>query len=438
MGGSARADVQSLAILRPLSVMTCTIALWTLTREHLNQNRFLFIFAGLLFGLVLLHLAPLPPALWSRLPGRSMISLLDEQAGLGAVWRPASLVPSTTRNALFSLFVPLSVLLLGAQLKGSERRLVMRVFLGLVVVSGFIGLLQAISDPNGPLYLYRYTNHGSAVGLMANRNHQAALLACAFPMIGVYACAGIERKEQERFRALVATSIGVVTVPLLLVTGSRSGSVLGLIGLMSIIALYSRPKLAKVEMRRRNHAKMPIILGALLAFGLMLLTLLFSRAQAFERLVAVDPIADLRIALWGPIVSMGLKYFPVGSGIGSFVEIYQIDEPHELLSPLYINHAHNDWLEVFLTAGLPGVLLLLVALLSWLRASVLVWTKDPNGRPDVTYARMSSVLIILLALASFTDYPTRTPSIACLLVFAALWLQAGCDTATSREVRHRK
>mgnify|MGYP007125385276 CR=1 FL=1 len=78
---------------------------------------------GLLFGLAvaalaltIAHLVPLPPAIWSQLPGRELVSEIDRAAGLGDVWRPLSLTPGATWNALHAQLVPLAALVLGAQL----------------------------------------------------------------------------------------------------------------------------------------------------------------------------------------------------------------------------------------------------------------------------------------------------------------------------------
>ena len=39
-------------------------------------------------------------------------------------------------------------------------------------------------------------------------------------------------------------------------------------------------------------------------------------------------------------------YAPWGSGLGTFEQVFKLHEPDALLSPSYLNHAHNDWLEL--------------------------------------------------------------------------------------------
>jgi hypothetical protein len=50
-GGASRIDVQSLVILRPLSVIVCVIALATVQREHLMPRKWLLASSAALFAI---------------------------------------------------------------------------------------------------------------------------------------------------------------------------------------------------------------------------------------------------------------------------------------------------------------------------------------------------------------------------------------------------
>ena len=422
VGGSVRSDVLPLIVLRPVAVIVCGAAAFTLTREQLSRHRFLFGLALSLGVLIILHLVPLPPAFWHALPGRSRIVEIDQLAGIGDVWRPLTLVPLGTWNAAFALFVPLAVLFLSAQLRSQDRRIVLFAIVVFGAISGLIGLLQATTGPDSPLDFYRQRSVGSAVGLFANRNHQAIFLATLFPMLAILSTAGVETVEQARYRLWAAAAIGIVMVPLLLATGSRAGLVLGIAGLISIPILYRRPSIERAAKRSGKRNVVPFVAGGFAVIGLGLLTALFSRAQALERLVAGDQADDLRFSIWGPIARMGWSYFPFGSGIGSFAEVYQIDEPTALLSTYYTNQAHNDWLDVFMTTGLPGIVILAVTCYAFLRAGFAVWRSRAAPSRDTDYARMASVVLLLIAFGSVGDYPLRVPSLACVAVIMAVWL----------------
>jgi len=438
VGGGARSDVQSLALLRPAAVLACGVGLWTLRAHMIAHYRVLFWLAAGILAMPLLHLVPLPPSLWQALPGHGIVTDIDRLAGVGQVWRPLSIAPVETGNAFFSLFVPLAVLLLGVQLSREERYRILPLLVGLGLLSGLIGLFQVVGDPQGMLYFYRITNNGSAVGLFSNRNHAAIYLACLLPMLAIYASSGLQSVEQARFRGWAAVISGAVLIPLLLVTGSRAGLVVGVLGLAAAAVLYRKPVVEQPARRRTVRINPAYLLISFGGVALALMTALFSRAEAFKRLLAPDQLDDLRFRMWGPIAGMGWKYFPFGSGMGSFVEAFQIDEPADLLSGSYANHAHNDWLELYLTGGVLALLLIVVTVFAWARRSWAVWTADKPQRREIAFARLGSILLFLLALASVGDYPLRVPSLMCFAVISAIWLhipppdQAGSGR-TSRE-----
>lgn len=421
-GGGSRDDIQSLIVLRPVAVIICGIAFLSLRRQHLQAYRAPFAIAAAIIALVALHLVPLPPAIWQILPGRDLLVEVDRVADVGMTWRPISLVPAATWNALYALFVPLAVLLLGVQLSADERLRLLPVLLILGLLSGFWGLLQSISSPDGPLYLYRQTTNGAAVGLFANRNHQAILLACLFPMLAVFAIAEVRSHDQAKFKAWLAIALGAVLVPLILVTGSRAGIVAGIVGLAWAFALYRKPHVSTpIKRKVQKFDPRPALVGfAVLCIGG--LTIIMSRAEAFRRLTQADQSEELRFKMWAPIVEMTTKYLPFGSGIGSFVKVYQIDEPDALLDLSYVNHAHNDWLELYLTAGVPGVVLLTITLTMLVRSILGAFGRATDTSKAGSHARLGASIIIILALASLVDYPLRVPSLACVLVVAVLWL----------------
>jgi O-antigen ligase len=424
-GGASRADVQSLIILRPAAVIFCGIGLWSLKWAHVRANMFLFGMATAIFALVGSHLIPLPPSMWGVLPGREIITEIDKLAELGLVWRPISMVPSSTWNALYALFAPLAVLILGVQLEREERFKLLPWLLGLGLFSGFWGILQVAGPPDSALYPYSVTSSGSATGLYANRNHQAILLASLFPLLAVYASTTARSEEQQAFKLWLAIGAGVVLVPLLLVTGSRAGLILGVVGLLSILLVYRQPTSLTPKKRKTKKFDLRYALAGFGVLCLGALTIIMSRAEALQRLFAAGQGEEDRFQVWVPIAKMAWKYFPFGSGVGSFVEVYQIDEPYELLSPEYYNHAHNDWLEVYMTGGLPGLILLALALLAWARLSVRSLRAPLGEGRTVAFARVGALTILILALGSIADYPLRTPSLACVFVIAALWLAGG-------------
>lgn len=426
IGGGSRADIQSLIILRPLAVAIGALGFWYLTRDHIRPHRFLFIMTGLLFSLILVHLIPMPPALWSALPGRMLAMEIDRTVGLSGVWRPLSLVPTGTWNALFALVVPITMLIIAAQMNREQLFGLLPMIIAVGLVSGFLGLLQAVGPPRGPLYFYRITNSDMAVGLFANRNHQAVFLATLFPMLAVFASAGLSSVSQLRFRGWASLAAGTFLIPLVLVTGSRAGLIATVIGLAFALSLYQPPEKLTIEKRKGSKSYAQHIFVAVGTVAFAAVTILMARAEALERLITADATEDLRWVALGPIMKSAWQYFPAGSGVGSFAEVYQVQEPTVALGLNYFNHAHNDWVEILLTTGLPGALLACVAAFAYVKATLAAFSRKKTAGRDKQFAQLGTVILGILALASLADYPVRVPSLSCLVVIAAIWLSAGC------------
>lgn len=426
LGGSARADVMSLVLLRPLAVLVLAAMLAWTWRAALDEARsvvMLFVAVG---ALVMLHLVPLPPAVWMALPGRDLAIDAFRVTGTAPTWMPISLSPIEGWNQLFALAVPaaggLSMVWAG---RGATRPIAV-VLLALMLVSAMLGFLQSIGPSRSALFLYRITNEGSAVGLFANRNHQAMLLACFFPLLAAWASTVTGSAERRRAQIIVALAVAVTIVPLLFVTGSRAGLLLGAVGIAIGWFIFQRPG---GGFRVRNDVRARRILifgGAGAALALVFIAALSARATAITRIIDGDEATELRLGSLPYLLDAIWTYFPLGSGAGSFVPVYKTIEPNHLLSPAYFNHAHNDVIEVALEYGLPGIILILLALVAW-GAAVGRLVRHRRRRKDSLdacqlFGWAGAGILAILGLASIADYPLRVPSLAMFATIASIWL----------------
>lgn len=418
LGGGARGDIQSLMLLRPAAILLLFYGLSRLESAHIRAHRFLFAMALAMLGLIALHLVPLPPAWWSRLPGRDLIVAIDQAVGLGAVWRPMSLAPDATLNALYAATVPFAALVLGAQLAERERQWLIWPVLALGGLSAVLALAQMLGGADTFLRFYKATNEGAAVGLFANRNHQALLLAALLPTIAVWASARSDGTRAAHARFYLALLAGGALLPLVLVTGSRAGLMLAALALLLIAAI-----LVIGNGRGVGHAISARIFAlVLIVAGLVTLTLWTGRGTAWDRLFDTSSGDDMRFLIVPTLVPMIADYLPWGSGLGSFAPVYQVHEPDRLLDPTYTNHAHNDWLELALTGGIPALALLAIAIAAYFYTVRGLFLGGAAQSAPLRLARLGSVLVFLLATASLGDYPLRVPSLACLFVVATIWM----------------
>jgi O-antigen ligase len=415
VGGSSRADVTSLVLLRPVAVMVAAYAMLTLPRPLWRENRFIIGLAALIVLLPALQLVPLPPAVWTRLAGRDLVTGIDQAAGLRGLWRPLTLSPAGTWNALFSLAVPVGMLFAGLRLDQRQRLALVPFGLALILASAALGTLQVIGPNGGPLYLYRITHPDSAVGFLANRNHQAAFVGCAFPIMAILAT---HSAFAERFysRPLFAALVAAFLIPLILIIGSRAGLAVSAVAIGLATLLYMMGIRARGEKIGRRVAL--FLGGACLAIpALAALAVWLDRAEALERALGWKSERDFRLQAWDVIETFLRHFWPWGTGMGSFVEVYKVYEPRALLNPEYVNQAHNDWLEIWLTGGIFAGGLLVLAVAAWLWRA---WqARKPGERSQLT--RLGLAVIMLFALASVTDYPLRVPSMAAFFTLAVLW-----------------
>jgi O-antigen ligase len=420
LGGSARYDPQSLVILRPLAIFFLAFGLWGLKVKHLDSYRFLASVGAASVLLAVLHLIPMPADVLTGIQNRNLILEIDAVAGATGMWRPISYVPNAVWNALDSMVAPIAVFVLAIQVDRESRFKLLQLLLFWGIISALLGLFQAVGTPGGGLYFYRLTNGTVPVGLFANRNHFAIFCCCLFLMLAVYLSVDKTPKDMKKFKLWIVLAFGAFLIPLILISGSRAGF------LFAILALLTTPLLYRNSTTHQKNKDVPIWRNGSTIFAigislLMLATLLASRAAAFERLFDDGGSADVRYSTWKPIWEMLSAYFPLGSGIGSFAAVYQIDEMIELLTFQYTPHAHNEVLEVLLVSGIFGATLILIAFLGLLLAAIRHFITNTDMSRTTIFGRLGTAMIIVLGAASFVDFPLRTPALLCVLTVAAIW-----------------
>ena len=393
-GGASRADVQSLVILRPLAVLALGFAVAGITREHFRVAPAPLILLVLLVAWVALQLVPLPPSIWTGLPGRTMFAEVYGRIGLPVGWQPISLYPTLTTNSFLALLVPLAALLLALRLPSEDRATVLKALILVGVVSAMLGLFQILGAPGNPLYLYRVTNITSPVGLFSNRNHQAVFLASLIPMMSAYLLLPRKKESNRAVRLAACGSFAVFLVPLMMATGSRAGA--GAMVLSLILTAWLLPPIAQ---RRIAIGKRAIDIRLLVVVGLALLVVglwLFSaRTEALTRLGEESVSDNLRFATIETSRMMIGRFFPFGSGFGTFADVYQIFEPPQLVGENYLNHAHDDVLEVLLEGGAVAAALLIAALVALAVGFLRVARRPLGTNPPDLYARVAAIVLVL-------------------------------------------
>src|SRR5262249_10941300 len=100
------------AIVQLAALPLLGLALFKLIPSQLDRGgRWAFVLLCAIFTCPFLQLIPMPPSLWSGLPGRGEIASAYEAAGMTLPWLPISLYPPATWLGLLSLLPATAVFL---------------------------------------------------------------------------------------------------------------------------------------------------------------------------------------------------------------------------------------------------------------------------------------------------------------------------------------
>lgn len=434
IGGSSKSDESAQILVRLGALVGLAYAVCVRPVPFDSATKPVAIVLAAACIAVAVQLIPLPYALWSALPGRELYAQQGMAAGVGTLWRPLSLSPDRTWNALLSLIVPLSIVALMAKMDLHQRRSLLPVLVCLVGLSALVVLFRLMT---GSDWIARFdsTDLGGS-GIFANRNHQALLLVMGFPLLAVWAVEGRLSHIGARLRWWIGGAGAATLVVLIPATGSRTGLALSGLALLMTAAILWTPITQGMRKAGRRKNRRLIIAGASVALvGLIFLTLTLNRAEGVRRLMSTDVAGDVRARLFPRVLEMMTTYFPAGAGYGSFDPAFRRFERLADLKPTYFNQAHNDLLQIVIEGGILGAILL-VGALTWLVVrSVRVWRAGAE-RTSARLARLASFLLLLMIAASVVDYPLRTPLMSALFAIFAVWLHepiaAGEDASGMR------
>ncbi|HEY0117082.1 MAG TPA: O-antigen ligase family protein [Allosphingosinicella sp.] len=426
-GASAEGDGPAL-ILQLGAIMILFWALLVRPQMMQPSARRLQWFMLAMLAVLLLQLVPLPPGVWQALPGRERIAQGYQVLGLPLPWLPLSLAPYETALRLLWILPPLSLCVAIVRLGAYRSSVIAWVIVGMAALSTLVGALQVAGGVDSGWYLYRVTNRGTAVGLFANRNHLATLLLCAIPFLAALAVRS--RSSARSYKKSAGTMVLLGTLALLMLFGLAINTSLAGLGLAvpvtgaSLLLLWTR--------QRRVPIWAPIVGGVLTALAVAAVFLAPLGNNLTSAGVADD--SQSRYNAIGITIQAGNDYFPIGSGAGTFVNIYRLYEEPERVEPIYMNHAHSDFAEIYLETGVLGLLVLIAFLIWWGGRTLQVWRAD--GRSD-PFTRAATIATGAIIAHSLVDYPLRTTAIAAIFAVALALMTEARSTAaaTSRSKR---
>ncbi len=405
-GGASRQHELRLALVELAALPLAVLAgVRLIQSSRWREHKLALGLAAAIVAVPLIQLIPLPPGLWTALPGRDQMVLALELAGLEPGWGPLSLAPDRTWQSALALTPPLAMFLGALGLDHPQRVRLVQLCVAASVAGILLGAAQLASGGER-LYPWATTGAGSVTGFFANRNHLASFVLVALPFATIWGAAALRRRTQHSLPLWLGALFAGLAVVALAAIRSRAGIVLftPVLGATLLAGWIAAG-------RGRPRPALLVVLGSIAA------------ALTAVAVLALPPILDrfdtlgapeARFERWPLVAETAQTYLPLGTGIGSFDAVYRSVEPLAELDATFFNQAHNEYLEVWLETGWAGIAVLLAFLVWYGRRAWAAWKGPPSREADLQ--RGASIGIAVLLLHSIADYPLRTVALA--VVFA--------------------
>ncbi len=423
-GGSPYAPLQQLVVeLGGIIALGWFFARgWRAPRGRSVNGALILILA--LVVLIILQTIPLPPSLWQGLPGREAVANVLRAVDAPDTWQSLSLDPAATRTSGYFLIPPIAMFVATLHL---DRQAQLKL-LAIIVIAALVSAVLVMIQAQGALWLTLYDapNPTKGKGIFANKNHNAVLLVLAIPLAALIGRKMAVFRQPGMQKAAIGVVIGVLAVS---VVGCLSRAGLALLPIALICCVPILGGWAPV----RRHAKVALALLAALVIAVLLIA---QSSIAQETLSRFGANGDGRYVFWPDVVTAIRQFLPWGSGFGTFVPVFRMTESLEAVHRTYTNHAHSDFMEIVLEAGIAGAALL-VGFAVWLGATSWQRVRGRFGTPDFAPMLTAFVGIALMLAASIVDYPLRTLLLACVFAVLAAILASPLPFPASASSRRR-
>ncbi len=412
----------SQAVVQPKIGLYCGATLiiaWVLWRVPLGEIFFrskilMFIFGGV-FLYSIIQIIPLPPSIWTKLPGHGVVVDGFKLMELPLPWLPISLAPERTLSSLFDFLPPIAAFLLVVHLADyREKRIAVWTVVIFAMLTVGLGLLQ-VNMEGGAFYFYAVTNPDLPVGFFSNGNHQATMLLMALALSFALLSDLFSKGRSKSGASFGPRLLLIISLILGLIIGlALNTSVAGYL-LMPVVVSLS---IAVVVFTKRVKITKMHVLGLLIALpfiGFVFWDLVFLSPTMQGLVNNLSTEGDMtRVQVFAKTIEIIPKFFPFGSGLGSYQEIFRLYEDKNIITNVFSPHTHNDYLEFILEFGLVGIIAILSFVGYWgYKVMTLIGSRRRVGVIGVA----ASIAILAVLLHSIVDYPLRTIAISTLFSF---------------------
>jgi len=312
--------------------------------------------------------------------------------------------------------------------RSSQFELMAKMFTGYGAVVALFAVLQGMA-PNGKVYWIRTLEQGGLIyGPYVNHNHYAGLMEMLTPFPLVLAATHFT----DGGRKIAVAGIAALMAASIFLSGSRGGMAAFVAQMVVLSVLLTR--------KREGNWKQPLMLGAFLVMVIVFL-LWMGNNELTRRLISIHSEArqeingGVRLTIDRDCLRMLMRRPFLGWGLGTFPIVYP--EFRSFYTNMFVNQAHNDYLQLLVETGLAGFSIavwFLVLVFRQAAGKLKNWTENASGA--LTVAAMLGCVGILVH--SFLDFNLQIPANAALFyVLCAIAASKPLQESQRRRVLRR-
>lgn len=386
-----------------------------------GSSRVALVVAALIALLPAMQLLMLPDAMWASAPWRAALGKDLASAGVVGVTRHVTLGPHATEAGLWAMLPAMAGFLAGLALTPQAHRRAIQALVLLVLANLLFAFFQAGLPRDSGLRLYQDFDAGFG-GLLVNTNHHGTALLVGMALAIGLAVEARHRPEQhgigghKHWWYAALAGLFLLAVPL---STSRAAVAIALPTLALALIWTGAITLRRIGRSRR---------ATVIAVGLGVLALV--GVWSIRGWMAVDEAEELRHIMALATFETGKVHAPWGSGIGSFVPLFEQTAPTSLLQNAWVNHAHNEYAQWWLTGGIMAMIVLLAALATLgFAGGRLLHRQHDRALPSACWVAVCAVLA-----HSWVDYPLRTLALmTTTAVLAGIAVNAATEARNVRD-----
>lgn len=344
----------------------------------------------------------------------------------------------TLNNAIFFLAHLIFFVCVYAYCTRRDKAANILKFIAIVVgIYAAYGFAIYVSGNQTILWFDKWANQNSLTSTFVNRNSYAAYAGIGLQCLIAYAFFWTQaelaegRTGRELYRHVIETMLVkawwlplaiILTTSALLLTNSRAGFSSVAVGVFLLLVLSPN----RYQKNRKSTIKSIVIIFGLVAVAVSLFAL---SGDNLDQRLQSDASLDMRFKAYPYMIDAIFNKPLTGYGLGTFEEIFRVYREADVTANF--DRAHNDYLELALTAGIPAAIILIIACILPLFTLIGALKFGAQYR---SFIALGITATIQLGLHSFVDFSLQMPAVSytwLAILSASLAIAVRCKKAAS-------